>query len=274
MKYKTIEIDGKTYIVPDENGNPIVIDETKPEGDADREIGLDAIHLYSKIPSLQKEAKGYREEKEAAEKLLKSFEGIEDPAEAKKALEVIKKLEQKKLIDAGEIDKLKEDLLAVEKEKYDELKKELTGQIDEKDKTILAQQEEIFDAMVSSRFYNSDWFAGPEPKTTLIPEIAQSYFRDNFKVEKIDGKNRVVGYLNNGQIFSKEKPGELARFQEAIAEIISKHPKKETFLKPSKGSNSPGSRSRSNSEAERKRLMDMNPTERLKEIRKKNESSG
>ena len=127
--------------------------------------------------------------------------------------------------------------------------------------------------MVSSQFSNSKWFSGPEPGTRLTPRIARDHFARNFKVEKINDKNVVVGYFDNGEkIYSKVKTGDLANFDEAITEIINKHPDKETFIQPSDGSGSKGSQKSKSTEVEKERLQKMKPTERLKEIRRQQEA--
>lgn len=263
MKYKMAE-DGK--IVVDEKGNPVVVD------DDEKEFGLDAIHLYSKIPSLQAEAKKYREAKEQLENEIKKFEKIKDPEKALKALEKVQNLDDSQLISLNEVEKLKESLIRVEQEKLEELKKNMQSLIEEKDSAIGKLKGDIYKTMVSSQFQKSSYFNGTNPKTILLPDIAESYFGKYFRIEKVDGATKIVGYFDEGgqnKIYSKEKAGELAGFEEAIGEIILKHPMRESILKPSTGAGSPGSNNRRSSTFEKKQIEGMKASERLKYLRRK-----
>jgi hypothetical protein len=87
-----------------QDGKPVY---TKEDGS---DIAFDVVGTTSTIARLNAEAKTHREGKEAAEGKLKLFEGIEDPAAAKTALETLSKLDQKKLIDAGEVDRVKAEI--------------------------------------------------------------------------------------------------------------------------------------------------------------------
>ncbi|HHL2868178.1 TPA: hypothetical protein ACQ42N_003730, partial [Acinetobacter baumannii] len=101
MKLKTVTIEGKTYAVTNEQGHPVYIH------DDGKEVGFDAPRAISKIDELGTEAKNHRLAKEQAEASLKAFEGIDDPAAAKKAIETLKNFDDKKLVDAGEVEKVK-----------------------------------------------------------------------------------------------------------------------------------------------------------------------
>ena len=85
MKLKTLEIDGKTYAEVSADGKPLYT------GDDGKEIAFDAVATNTSLRTLRGEAQGHREAKEAAERALKAFEGIEDPAAARKALEELTK---------------------------------------------------------------------------------------------------------------------------------------------------------------------------------------
>ena len=82
MKLKTLEVDGKTYAEV-QDGKPVYVE------DDGKEVAFDAPGTRNTISRLNAEAKSHREAKEAAEKALKGFEGIEDPAAAIKALETV-----------------------------------------------------------------------------------------------------------------------------------------------------------------------------------------
>lgn len=99
MKLKTVEINGKQYAEIDTAGLPVYVH------DDGKEIGFDAPLATKKITELNGEAKNHRLAKEAAEEKLAKFAAIEDPKKAIEALEMLSKIDQKKLIDAGQVDR-------------------------------------------------------------------------------------------------------------------------------------------------------------------------
>lgn len=103
MKLKTVEVNGKSYAEIDASGLPVYVH------DDGQEVGFDAVQAVGKISSLNGEAKSHREAKEAAEAGLAKFAKIGDPAKALEALEMMTKIDQKKLIDAGAVDQVKAD---------------------------------------------------------------------------------------------------------------------------------------------------------------------
>ena len=216
-KYKMID-DGKGIAV-DDKGLPIVVD------DSGNEQGIDAIYLaFSKVPELNAEAKKHRlTAKELSEKLA-PFEGIEDPDAAKKALETVANLDAKKLVDAGEAERFRAQAI-------EETKKAYERQLEEASKTTESLRGQVYKLMVSDRFKSSN----VAESTILPPDILESYFGRNFKVEEQDGKMLVVGYMGDNQIFSKERPGEIASFDEALETIIDQYPMKDRILKSTAG---------------------------------------
>lgn len=214
----------------DENGNVVVVD-GKPVyvHDDGKEVPFDAPGTVATISRLNGEAKSHREAKEAAEASLKKFAGIEDPEAAIKAIQTIKNFDDKKLVDAGEVEKVKAEAIKALEDKYAPIVSEnekLHGQIND----YL-----IGGAFNQSKFISEN-FAAQGPAAV---DIARSLFAKNLKVE--DGK--VVGYDANGQkIYSKSNPGELASADEAIEAIVGMYPHKDHILKSSgkSGSGSQG----------------------------------
>ena len=94
----------------DEQGHAVLQD-GKPVyvHDDGKEVPFDAEQAVTKIASLNAEAKQHREAKEAAEAKLKAFDGV-DVDKAKQALETVANLDAKKLIDAGEVEKVKAEM--------------------------------------------------------------------------------------------------------------------------------------------------------------------
>lgn len=154
------------------------------------------------------------------EKQIKKFEGIEDPEAALKALETIQNLDQKKLIDAGEVEKVKSEVEKVYKAKLEEKDQALQ----EKD-SILARE------LIGGRFARSKFIS---EKMAIPPDLVEARFGSSFKIEQ----GRVIAYDQHGnQLYSKEKPGELAEFDEALSILVEQYPYKDSILK---GSNATG----------------------------------
>jgi hypothetical protein len=201
-----------------ENGNPVV-------KDGDSEYELDAIHLNSKIPELQKEAKNHRLKAKELQEKLDNFQGIDDPDKAREALKTVQNLEDKKLIDAGKAEEMKRQI----QDQYD-------SKIAEKDQELSKRDQQIHKLVVSNAFANSQTI---NDQTILPPDVAEAYFGKHFQVE--DGK--AVAYDHSGNpIYSREKPGEPAPFDEALQTIINQHPQKDRILKaaPGGGGTPPG----------------------------------
>ena len=109
----------------DENGN-VVLQDGKPVyvHDDGKEVAFDAPGTVATISRLNAEAKSHRERAEAAEGSLKGFEGIDDPKAALKALSVVANLDQKKLVDAGEMEKVTAEIKKALQTQLDEAKAE------------------------------------------------------------------------------------------------------------------------------------------------------
>lgn len=185
-----------------------------------KEIAHDAAATVATISRLNGEAKSHREGKEAAEAKLKLFDGI-DPSAAAKALETVGKLDMKKLLDAGEVDKVR----AEAKRAFEE---QLRG-IEEKYGPVIKERDTLKSALVSEKvggaFSRSKMISD---KLSIPADMVQARFGDAFKVED----DAVVAYDRTGnKIFSRAKPGEVAGFDEALEILIDAYPYKENILK-------------------------------------------
>lgn len=213
--------DANGNVVCDANGMPVWI---MANGD---EVAYDVPSAVQKIGELTTEAKNHRLAKEAAEGKLAAFTGIEDPAAAIKALETLANLDSKKLIDAGEVDKVKKQVA----EGYDAKIKTLT---EAHALEVSGKDAHIYKLEVSNQFATSPFLNGDTAKIILPPDIAEATFGKHFKIED----QQVVAYIGDNKIYSKERPGELAKFDEAIAVIVDQYPMKERILKGSGGKGS------------------------------------
>ena len=201
----------------DEKGNAVVVD-GKPVyvHDDGKEIPFDALSTIATIGRLNAEAKGHREAKEAAQEKLKLFEGIDDPEFARKAMQTVKNLDMKKLVDSGEVEKVKAEIAKSYQKELDEIKnknKELETQL---------YAEKIGGAFARSQFI--------EEKLIIPPDWVQAKFGNLFAVE--NGKV-VATDLNGNKIYSHARPGEFADFDEALETIIEQYPRKDEILKAS-----------------------------------------
>jgi hypothetical protein len=186
--------------------------------DDGKEIPFDSAQTIATISRLNGEAKGHREAKEAAEAKLKAFEGIVDPAAARDALEKMKSIDQKKLVDAGEVEKVKA-----------EIKKALEDQYAPVVKEAADLKSQLYGERIGGAFARSKFITD---KAAIPADMMQSRFGQQFKFE--DGK--IIPYDASGnRIFSRSKPGEIAEFEEAMEVIVDQYPYKDQILKGSGG---------------------------------------
>ncbi|MFH8134208.1 DUF6651 domain-containing protein [Pantoea osteomyelitidis] len=210
MKLKITEINGQQYAVVDNHGNPVYVHE---DG---KEIGFDATQAVGKITALNSEAKSHREAKEAAEAKLGKFSSITDPTKALEALEMMAKIDQKKLIDAGAVDQVKAEITQSFQAKLEEA--------ENRSKTLESQ---LYEAKIGGSFTASKYIA---EKMAIPFDFVQARFGQAFKIE--DGG--IVAYDGSGnKIYSRAKPGELATFDEALEFLVEQYPQKDHILKAS-----------------------------------------
>lgn len=210
MKLKTTQIDGKTYAEIDNSGFPVYLH------DDGKEIGFDADQAFQKINSLSAEAKTHRLAKEQAETSLKAFEGIEDPAAAKKALETLKNFDDKKLVDAGEVEKIKLEAIKAVEEKYAPI-------VQERD----AFQSQLHSELIGGGFARSKFI---QDNIAVPVDMIQATFGKNFQIE--NGKVVAVG-ADGQKIYSRTRPGEIADFDEALETLVGGYQHKDSILKGS-----------------------------------------
>lgn len=211
--------DADGNLILDGNGNPIYI------GTDGREASIES----NTIARLNKEAKDHREAKEQAETSLAAFRGADgkllDPAIAAKAIETVGKIDAKTLIDAGEVDKVRETIKA-----------EYVGLIAERDKTIEGLNGNISGMKIDGVFSSSEFV---RDNIAIPQDMFQAYFRNNFTEEngKIVAKDR-----NGNPVMSKKSVGDYADPQEALQLLVEMHPQKDAILRatPAGGSGSDG----------------------------------
>lgn len=214
----------------DENGN-VVVEDGKPVyvHDDGREVAFDAPGTVATISRLNGEAKSHRERAEAAEADLKAFEGIDDPEAARKAVDAIKNIDAKKLVDAGEVETIKAEAVKAYEEKLAQTSKAHAEEVKKLQAERDAIREQYHGEAIGTRFSASKFIAD---KTILPGPAALKIFGEHFKVE--DG--RPVAYDGAGnKIYSRSQPGEVAEFEEAIETLIGAYPYKDQILKGTGG---------------------------------------
>lgn len=235
----------------DENGH-VVLQDGKPVyiHDDGKEIAFDGAQAFAKIGQLTSENKSHRTRADELDAKIKQFEGIEDPAAARKALETLKNLDDKKLVDAGEVEKIRTEAIKAVEDKYAPVIKER----DELQASLVAEK-------VGGSFARSQFIT---EKLAIPADLAQARFGEAFKVEG----GQVVAYDKSGnKLYSRANPGELAGFDEAFEMLIEAYPHRDAILKSSgafgsgaKGGNGGGSGSKS---INRAAFENLSPAERM-----------
>lgn len=222
MKLK-LNADGFAVV---QDGKPVYV------GDDGKEIAFDAPGTVAAIARLNGEAKGHRERAESLDERLKAYEGIDDPAQARKAMQVVANLDEKKLVDAGERDRAVQEAVAAVEAKHLPVTKRAKA-LEERLNSYL-----IGDVFSRSKFI-SEKFAAKGPAGV---QIARALFGHQFKVENDD---TVVAHGPDGKkLYSRSNPGVLADPDEALEIIVDAYPYKEHLLE---GAGASGSGSHSTS---------------------------
>lgn len=210
MKLKTVVVDGKTYAEVNEQGLPLYVH------DDGKEVAHDAPQTVATISRLNGEAKTNRERYEKAESTLKAFEGIDDPAAAKKAIETLKNFDDKKLVDAGEVEKIKTEAIKAVEDKYAPI-------VQERD----AFQAQLHNELIGGGFARSKYI---QDNIAVPVDMIQATFGKNFQIE--NGKVVAVG-ADGQKIYSRTRPGEIADFDEALETLVGGYQYKDSILKGS-----------------------------------------
>lgn len=191
-----------------QDGKPVYVH------DDGKEIAFDVVATVATIGRLNGEAKSHRERAEAAEGKLKAFDGIDDAAAARKALETVKNLDSKKLVDAGQIETVKAEAIKAVEEKYAPI-------VTERDKL----RSDLYAEKIGGAFSRSKFIAD---KIAIPADMVQARFGSAFDVK--DGKTIAKDAAGN-PIFSRARPGEHADFDEALEILVDAYPQKDHILK-------------------------------------------
>jgi hypothetical protein len=216
MKLKLTE-DGQAAVIQD--GKPVYIH------DDGKEVAFDASATVSTISRIEGESKRYKERAQTAETKLKPYEGISDPEAAIKALTTVANLDHKKLVDAGEVEKVKAEAIKAVTDSFESKYAPVV-------KKLAKAEEELYAEKIGGAFTRSKFIA---EKVAIPAEFVQARFGKNFNIE--DGK--VIAHDASGnRMYSRARPGDLAEFDEALEMLVDQYPDRDRVLK---GSGSSGS---------------------------------
>jgi len=215
MKLK-IDANGNAVLADGPNGKlPVYVHE---DG---KEAPFDAAATIASIAARAEQSTRVETENKDLKLKLKAFADIKDPSAALAALKTVEDLGHKKLVDAGEVDKVKAEIAKV----YDE-------RLAEADAAINGLKGKLFDQVVGGEFSRSKNIAD---KFVIPADMVQARFGQHFGVED----DRIYATDNTGnRIFSRTNPGELAGFDEALMTLVDQYPYKEQILKGSGASGS------------------------------------
>lgn len=216
----------------DENGTT-VLQEGKPVYvyDDGKEISVDAEQLFAKIAELNNESKRHRlKARELEEKYAKVADlDLDELFRLKSEIDTLGGLENIRKGAKVNIDEVKA-----------EIQKAYEAKLSAKDQELQSKDAHIYKLEVSNRFKSSQFI---NEKLILPPDIAEATFGNSFKIE--DGQ--VVAYLGGNKIYSRERPGEPASFDEALQVIVDAYPMKDRILRSSGASGSGAGSSSSSS---------------------------
>jgi len=204
-----LDEDGKVKVV---DGLPVYKYEDGSESPFNAKTTLD--NLNAKIGSLEEEKTRHYTKSETLKKDLKVFKGI-DPKVALEAIETVKNLKTKELLDSSGVKVLKQEM----REGFDaELREK-----DEAWKKIVEEKEVLI-------------FSGKTPKTIYPPDDAVRIFGHMFEVEG-EGKDIVIlAKDKEGKtVMSQKNHGDPANFNEAMGKFIEEHPDKARILNTNPG---------------------------------------
>jgi hypothetical protein len=209
----------------DKDGNVVTIGE-KPViiNDADgTETTFDIEGTISAVKERNAEIVRHRTDADKLREQLNAFTGI-DPVSAKDALDKLSKIDQKKLIDAGQVDQVVGTLKSAHAEELARERASRDG--------ILRR---FKDVQLSSAFANSQFLA-TKTRKDLHP-LVRSYFEKRFLVED-DGNVQALDESGKLPLLSVSNPGKNASFDEALEQLIGQSPFRDALMVSPQGSGS------------------------------------
>ena len=232
----------KTMTVKNEDGSEIVVGVLGPSGNPiyeidGKEVEQDLSILRADLTKANGEAAERRIKLKEAEEKLAVFSDI-DPEKAKTALAVVQNLDDKKLLDAKQVETMKSQWEASFLQNKAGTDAAYEAKIGELSGALESERSNIKKMLVQRVFTDSKFLEA----TTFdkLRDAAYMMFGDRFIVEQGDsGEYSVVGKNKDGtNILSIARPGQMATLDEALEHIVTTHPQKDYILKGSLASGS------------------------------------
>lgn len=229
-----------------QDGNPVWIYEGGAENG--KEAAVDFSKTLATIANTTKESIQRKEKIAELKGKLDPIEaaGITDfgdfMAKAKQAMDTVANLNDKEILDAGQVDKIKSAITEGYEKKIEAIKNDFGKKIAEGEGKLSAKDASIKRLLIKGAFDGSEFL---REKTFLLPEIAYTFFGERFDVEEVNGNFMGFAKGKDGEkLMSIKNPGDIAGLDEAIELIIADYPQKDRILKADQsGSGLPGSKS-------------------------------
>lgn len=215
------------------NGAPVWVYE---DGDnKGSEAPVDFGKTLKSIADIKAESIARKEKIRAYEGRYKVIEeaGIDDVAEfltkANDALTKVQNLSDKQLIDAGEVEKIKQQAQEVFEGRLNNVTKVKDGKIDELSKLVEGKNASIRNLIIKGAFDRSEFL---KDKTVLPSDFAYAQLGSRFVVEEVGGE--LKGYaldVEGNKLMSAKNPAEYADPDEAIELLVMSHPQRDRILK-------------------------------------------
>lgn len=205
-----LKLDDQGHVVVS-NGKPVYVD------DQGKDVEFDVEGTVASITRLNGEAKTHRLAKEAAEAKLLTFEGITDPKAAMAALQTVKNLDNKTLVDAGKVEEVRQEAIKATKAEYEPI-------VAERDQLKTS----LYDEKIGGAFARSSLIVGEKAILAIPADLVQARFGKHFSME---GGVVTAKDAAGNPIYSKSNPGALAGFDEALTILVDNYPHKDTILK-------------------------------------------
>lgn len=210
--------DGKAVYVDDTDGKELIFD---PE------------QMKAKITELNAEAKQHRLRAKEVEEQLAKF-GDVDPDEIENFLTTLEELggpEGLEKLKSGadvDLDSIKRAITDSYEAKMASLVKSYDTKLGESTEQLTSKDAKIRSLLIGNGFATSRFL---NEKTTLPTDIGEAMFGKHFRIED----DKVVAYLGDDPIYSRERHGEPASIDEALEVIVNAYPMKDRILKSAGG---------------------------------------
>lgn len=219
------KMDGEQIVVQD--GHPVWV------YDDGKESPFNAESALKKINDVTAESVGRKEKIREYETTLEAVKGIDDLGgfveQARSAIDTVKNLDDKKLVDAKEVETLKASVAATYKEKITGMETAFAAKEKELQDAVTKSQSTISDLLIRGQISQAPFISD---RTVLTPSIAFDVFKGNFKIEEVEGEHRAVAVRKDGtKIMSLKDPGSFASVNEALETLVGEHPDKDRLLK-------------------------------------------